>query len=194
MLAVAVAVVQETLALGDLAVLVVVARVEEHRRQWELPVLLIWEAVVVVGLTIAGGWWQRCRDYSLEISIMAYFAELNENLQVLRVVSISDQMLQDELGREHEYLGIEFCRKLFGINTYWKQTSYNTNAGEHVLGGTPFRKNYAGIGFSYDPKRDAFIPPKPTGDGWILNEQQCIWRNPEREALAEKYKLGVTRV
>jgi hypothetical protein len=56
----------------------------------------------------------------------------------------------------------------------WIQTSYNTRGGVHTLGGTPLRKNYAGIGFTYDRARDAFIPPKPEGD-WILNEDTCLW-------------------
>lgn len=59
----------------------------------------------------------------------------------------------------------------------WIQTSYNTHAGEHKLGGTPFRKNYAGIGFVYDASRDAFYMPKPEGN-WILNEHSCAWERP----------------
>ena len=59
----------------------------------------------------------------------------------------------------------------------WIQTSYNTEAGIHLNGGTPLRKNYAGIGFSYDSTRDAFIPPKPY-PSWILNEDTCQWESP----------------
>jgi len=59
----------------------------------------------------------------------------------------------------------------------WVQTSYNTHGGVHVNGGTPLRKNYAGIGFTYDANRDAFIPPKPYSK-WILNEQTCLWDAP----------------
>jgi hypothetical protein len=59
----------------------------------------------------------------------------------------------------------------------WIQTSYNTHGGQHLLGGTPLRKNYAGIGFSYDPVRDAFIPPKPFAS-WLLNEETCLWESP----------------
>jgi hypothetical protein len=59
----------------------------------------------------------------------------------------------------------------------WIQTSYNTRAGVHLLGGTPLRKNYAGIGYSYDHERDAFIPPKPFSS-WTLNEQTCQWDAP----------------
>ncbi len=56
----------------------------------------------------------------------------------------------------------------------WVQTSYNTHGGVHVLGGTPLRKNYAGIRYTYDPVRDAFIPPQPY-PSWLLNEDTCLW-------------------
>jgi hypothetical protein len=59
----------------------------------------------------------------------------------------------------------------------WIQTSYNTHGGEHKLGGTPLRKNYAGIGFTYDRERDAFIAPKPF-PSWVLNEDTCLWNAP----------------
>jgi hypothetical protein len=59
----------------------------------------------------------------------------------------------------------------------WIQTSYNTHGGEHKLGGTPLRKNYAGIGFTYDRVKDAFIPPKPFAS-WVLNEDTCLWNAP----------------
>ena len=59
----------------------------------------------------------------------------------------------------------------------WIQTSYNTLGGEHLLGGTPLRKNYAGIGFTYDATRDAFIPPQEF-DSWTLNETTCLWEPP----------------
>lgn len=58
-----------------------------------------------------------------------------------------------------------------------KRTSYNTRGGVHLLGGIPFRKNYAGIGYMYDQSRDAFIPPKPY-PSWILNEETCLWNAP----------------
>jgi hypothetical protein len=57
----------------------------------------------------------------------------------------------------------------------YKQTSYNTVGGVHRLGGTPFRKNYAGAGYIYDPARNAFIPPKPAEGDWVLNEETCLW-------------------
>jgi hypothetical protein len=59
----------------------------------------------------------------------------------------------------------------------WIQTSYNTHGGVHTLGGTPLRKNYAGIGFTYDATKDAFIPPKPYAS-WTLNEDSCLWGAP----------------
>lgn len=64
----------------------------------------------------------------------------------------------------------------------WIQTSYNTRGGKHLLGGVPFRKNYAGIGYSYDPVRDAFIPPQPF-PSWTLNEDSCLWQSPIPEPL-----------
>ena len=59
----------------------------------------------------------------------------------------------------------------------WIQTSYNTHGGVHTLGGTPLRKNYAGIGYTYDKDRDAFISPKPFAS-WVLNEESCLWEPP----------------
>ena len=59
----------------------------------------------------------------------------------------------------------------------WIQTSYNTHGGVHTLGGTPLRKNFAGIGYTYDRTRDAFIPPKPFAS-WVLNEDTCLWDAP----------------
>jgi hypothetical protein len=59
----------------------------------------------------------------------------------------------------------------------WIQTSYNTHAGQHTLGGTPLRKNYAGIGYTYDKTLDAFIPPKPFAS-WVLDEETCLWNAP----------------
>jgi hypothetical protein len=59
----------------------------------------------------------------------------------------------------------------------WIQTSYNTYGGAHTLGGTPLRKNYAGVGYTYDAGRDAFIPPKPF-PSWLLDENTCLWSAP----------------
>lgn len=62
----------------------------------------------------------------------------------------------------------------------WIQTSYNTRGGVHLNGGTPLRKNFAGVGYSYDSERDAFIPPQPSETA-ILNEETCLWEDPEME-------------
>lgn len=125
---------------------------------------------------------------------MAYFAELDQNNVVQRIISVGDWVTVDKNGIEQEQLGIDFCKQLFGQDTIWKQTSYNTRAGEHTEGKTPFRKNYASIGATYDLQRDAFIAPKPEGDGWTLDEDKCIWRNLEQEAIQQAAEIGVTRV
>jgi hypothetical protein len=72
---------------------------------------------------------------------------------------------------------------LFG--TGWVQTSYNTQGGVHLNGGTPLRKNYAGIGYTYDSGRDAFIPPQPYAS-WTLNEATCLWEAPTPEPMDDK--------
>ena len=106
---------------------------------------------------------------------MAHFAQLNEENLVTQVIVVANQDTADQDGVENEAIGIAFCQKLLGGN--WKQTSYNTIAGIHTKGGKPFRKNHAGIGYTYDEDRDAFIPKKPY-NSWILNEQTCLWEAP----------------
>jgi hypothetical protein len=66
----------------------------------------------------------------------------------------------------------------------WVQTSYNTRGGVHLLGGTPLRKNYAGIGFKYDEVRDAFIPPRPEVGNWKLNEDTCLWEEETNDTTS----------
>jgi hypothetical protein len=109
---------------------------------------------------------------------MASFAKLNINNIVERVESVVNEVLKDSNGIEQEVIGIQFLKNLYNeVNSVWKQTSYNTRGGIHLLGGIPFRKNHAGIGHTYDEVRDAFIPPKPY-NSWILNEQTCNWEVP----------------
>jgi hypothetical protein len=96
---------------------------------------------------------------------MAHFAELDANNVVLRVVVIGNKDTADANGVEKEYIGAAFCERLFGGT--WKQTSYNGS----------FRKNYAGIGYTYDVGRDAFLPLKPY-QTWVLDEDKCIWISP----------------
>jgi hypothetical protein len=115
---------------------------------------------------------------------MAHFAELDETNTVLRVIVVGNGIILDEQGQESEAMGIAFCQSLFGPDTIWIQTSYNGN----------IRKNYAGIGHTYDLSRDAFIAPQPEGEGFVLDEATCQWRNPAFEAEQAATKIGVTRV
>ena len=109
---------------------------------------------------------------------MASFAKLNSENIVITVESVVNEVLKDSNGIEQEYIGIQFLKTLYNEpNAIWKQTSYNTHGGVHDNGGTPFRKNHAGIGYIYDSQRDAFIPKKPY-NSWILNENTCIWEAP----------------
>jgi hypothetical protein len=109
---------------------------------------------------------------------MASFAKLNSNNIVERVESIVNEVIKDSNGVEQEAIGVQFLRTLYNEpNANWKQTSYNTKGGIHTGGGIPFRKNHAGIGFTYDANKDAFIPQKPY-NSWILNESTCNWEAP----------------
>ncbi len=109
---------------------------------------------------------------------MASFAKLNNNNIVERVESVVNEVIKDSNGVEQESIGVQFLRTLYNEpNAVWKKTSYNTVGGVHLLGGIPFRKNHAGIGYTYDSQRDAFIPSKPY-NSWILNEQSCNWEAP----------------
>jgi hypothetical protein len=107
---------------------------------------------------------------------MASFAKIGLNGKVIEVLSVNNEVLKDSNGIEQEVNGIDFLTKLTGW-AIWKQTSYNTNGGVHTKGGIPFRKNHAGIGYTYDEDRDAFIPKKPF-NSWLLNEQTCLWEAP----------------
>jgi hypothetical protein len=97
---------------------------------------------------------------------MAHYAFLNENNIVTEVIVGKDE---SNFNWEQQYGSFrgQVC----------KRTSYNTIGGVHQSGGTPFRKNYAGIGYYYDQTRDAFIAPKPF-NSWILNEDTCLWNAP----------------
>ena len=103
---------------------------------------------------------------------MAHFAKLGKGNIVERV-----EVLVDDVATT-EQAGVEFLQNLYQSRDAWKQTSYNTYGGEHKLGGTPFRKNFAGVGYTYDEERDAFIPPQPFAS-WTLNETTCLWTAPK---------------
>jgi hypothetical protein len=99
---------------------------------------------------------------------MAHYALLDRNNIVVQVITGKDE---DEGIYDWELFYTQETR------LQAKRTSYNTQGGMHLTGGTPFRKNYAGIGYTYDPVRDAFIPPKPF-NSWILDETTCLWTAP----------------
>jgi hypothetical protein len=107
---------------------------------------------------------------------MASFAKIGLNNKVIEVLSVVNEVIHDSNGIEQESIGIDFLTKLTGYPV-WKQTSYNTHGGVHNNNGTPLRKNHAGIGYTYDEDRDAFIPKKPY-NSWILNEDTCLWKSP----------------
>ena len=102
---------------------------------------------------------------------MAHFAKLGAGNIIDKVEVVSNDIATTEQA------GVDFLNNLYKTRDVWKQTSYNTYKGEHRLDGTPFRKNYAGIGYTYDQERDAFIEPKPY-QSWILNETTCLWEAP----------------
>jgi hypothetical protein len=120
---------------------------------------------------------------------MAHFAELDGKNFVLRVLALDNSMMENEQGDRVESLGVQFLQSLFGADTIWKQTSYNTHAGIHYEpnSNTPsedqtnaFRKNYAGIGWTYDQDLDAFINPKPQVPADMeqyvyFDEFACLW-------------------
>jgi len=92
---------------------------------------------------------------------MAHFAKLDNNNLVERVEVVSNDVATDE------QTGVDFLNNLYKTNDVWKQTSYNGN----------IRKNFAGIGYSYDQTKDAFIPPQPF-NSWALNQTTCLWEAP----------------
>lgn len=104
---------------------------------------------------------------------MAHFAKLDENNIVLEIHVVSNDVLDQN---NEEISGIQFLTEWSNGYTNWKQTSYNSR----------IRKNYAGIGYSYDAARDAFIPPKPF-NSWILNEETCLWESPIEYPTDGKY-------
>jgi hypothetical protein len=93
---------------------------------------------------------------------MSHFAQIDENNIVVRVLVIDQETINTGA---------------FGDPSSWIQTSYNTRGGIHAHGGTPLRKNYAGVGYTYDVQRDAFIPAKPY-PSWTLDETSCLWQPP----------------
>jgi hypothetical protein len=98
---------------------------------------------------------------------MAHFARLDEINKVIGVHVLNNDVITDDNGNEQEQVGVDFLTQHNGGVGWYKQTSYNGS----------FRKNYAGVGFTYDQARDAFIPPQPY-PSWLLNEDTCRWDAP----------------
>ena len=97
---------------------------------------------------------------------MAHWSELDENNIVTRVTVGSN---------DHEDEGYQWL--IDNLGGRWIKTSYNTHGGVHTLGGTPLRKNFGDVGFTYNEELDAFIPPKPY-ESWVLNQGTCLWEAP----------------
>jgi hypothetical protein len=102
---------------------------------------------------------------------MSHYAEIDSNNVVVRII-VAEQDFIDS--------------GAVGNPSSWVQTSYNTKGGIHLLGGTPLRKNFAGIGYTYDPAIDAFVPPKPY-ESWLLNEETCLWEAPVQRPDDDKF-------
>ena len=102
---------------------------------------------------------------------MATFAKIGSGNIVEQVVAVSNEVATTEQA------GVEFLQNLYNDTATWKQTSYNTYGGVHSLDGTPFRKNFAGVGYTYDETKNAFIAPKPYAS-WVLDDDTCLWEAP----------------
>lgn len=107
---------------------------------------------------------------------MAHFAKIDENNLVTEVIVIDNkELLDDDI--EKESFGIDFINNTLGMGGNWLQTSYNTFGNQHNNNKTPFRANFAGIGFTYDNLNDVFIAPEPTipGNTYTLNTETFLW-------------------
>ena len=119
---------------------------------------------------------------------MAHFAKISENNIVLNVLTLDDKDMLDENGNSSELVGQQYLQKHNNWPAHlWIQTSYNTLNNQHKLNGTPFRGNYAGIGYIWDSVNNIFITPKPF-NSWILNLNKARWESPigEEPQLTEE--------
>ena len=122
---------------------------------------------------------------------MAHFAKLDKNNKVLSIVVVNNDVITDTNGPEQEQLGIDFLKSIHGQDTNWVQTSYNTYGGEHLLGGTPLRKNFAQIGGTYHLGLDAFIPPCDY-QGWKFNQELANGKYQFHILQMENNIIGIT--
>ena len=113
---------------------------------------------------------------------MAHYAKLGANNKVIAVHVVADSDCQNADGIEDEEVGRQFLERIHSW-PLWKKTSYNTAGGQHKLGGTPLRGNYAGIGMTYDEDNDIFIGKKPYAS-WTLNVAEARWQSPAGDAPA----------
>ena len=113
---------------------------------------------------------------------MAHYAKLGINSKVISVEVVADKDCQNDSGVEDEEVGRQFLERIHSW-PLWKKTSYNTSGGQHKLGGTPLRGNYAGIGYTYDEDNDIFISKKPYAS-WTLNVAEARWQSPIGDAPA----------
>ena len=109
---------------------------------------------------------------------MAHFAQLDNDNKVLQVIVVNNTELLDENGVEQEQKGIDFCKSLLGTDTNWIQTSYNRT----------FRKNFAGIGSTYNEENDVFYAPQPYSS-WTLNNTTWLWEAPTPMPTDDKFYM-----
>ena len=117
---------------------------------------------------------------------MAHYAKLGANNKVIAVEVVADTDCQNADGIEDEEVGRQFLERIHSW-PLWKKTSYNTSGGQHKLGGTPLRGNYAGIGMIYDEDNDLFLHKKPYAS-WVLNVAEARYQSPigDEPALSEE--------
>ena len=124
---------------------------------------------------------------------MAHFAQLDSNNIVLRVLVLDNSVMENSQGQRVEQIGVDFLQNLYGTDTFWKQTSYNTRGGIYYIPDTntpdpdqskALRANYAGIGYIFDAANNVFYSPKPEGDGWTISAPTWIWVNSNPQPIS----------
>ena len=123
---------------------------------------------------------------------MAHYAKLGANNKVISVEVVADADCQNASGVEDEEVGRQFLERIHSW-PLWKKTSYNTMGGQHKLGGTPLRGNYAGIGMIYDEDNDLFLAKKPYAS-WVLNTSEARWQSPVGDAPALSEEEALTHI
>ena len=123
---------------------------------------------------------------------MAHYAKLGINSKVISVEVVADADCQNADGIEDEEVGRQFLERIHSW-PLWKKTSYNTMGGQHKLGGTPLRGNYAGIGMIYDEDNDLFLAKKPYAS-WFLNTSEARWQSPVGDAPALSEEEALTHI